>query len=440
MTGPGVTLGRGRTLGAVVREIDGVSLLSLYLFLLIVVPSQLVVGPLGGAGTPALLVGVGCLTWWSLAHLRKTGPVVARRPIRRAALGFALAIGASHVAASARPSDPAEINTATLGLVMVAGWMGLLLLAHDGVPDRFRLDSYLRRLAWAGTALAGFGLFQFVTHESWVDQLSLPGLTANNALYGAQSREGFTRPAGTAVHPIEFGSVLAMLLPIAVAQAMARTDRGRIRRFLPSAVIFVAIMLSSSRSALVTTAVGMAMLLPVLDRHMRRLAAGAVAVVGAAIFVLVPGMLGTLLGLFTGLSEDNSSVSRVDSYGVAGRYLELSPIFGRGFGTFLPRYRIFDNEYLLLLVETGVVGLLAILALLVVAILIGLRERRRTPRAESGLPVQGLVAAVAAGSVSLALFDAFSFPMVPGLLFLLVGLVGGASTLPWEATQNHLAG
>jgi hypothetical protein len=40
--------------------------------------------------------------------------------------------------------------------------------------------------------------------------------------------------------------------------------------------------------------------------------------------------------------------------------------------------------------------------------------------------IQGLVGGVLGGGTSLALFDALSFPMVPGLLFLLIGLIGAA--------------
>ena len=49
------------------------------------------------------------------------------------------------------------------------------------------------------------------------------------------------------------------------------------------------------------------------------------------------------------------------SYAIAGEFIGRAPIFGRGFSTFLPSYRILDNQYLGLLIETGIVGLVAFL-------------------------------------------------------------------------------
>jgi O-antigen ligase len=133
-----------------------------------------------------------------------------------------------------------------------------------------------------------------------------------------------------------------------------------------------------------------------------------------------------MLGLFTGIGTDSSAQSRFSSYSVALAYAEQSVLFGRGLGTFLPRYRIFDNQYLLLFVEIGVIGLVSVLALIFTAAWVGLRSSASSVGSQSRLMTQGLVGGVLAGAISLALFDSFSFPMVPGLFFLLIGLIGAA--------------
>jgi len=288
----------------------------------------------------------------------------------------------------------------------------------------------LGRISLAGGALATFGLIQFVTHQPWTDHIVIPGLSANQTIYGAQSREGFTRPSGTAIHPIEFGAVLCMILPLSLARSLtgsalgAGRARGAIRRWYPTLAIAVAITISISRSAMVSAAVAVLVLIPVLSRRTRRLTYVLGGLLAVAVFVLVPGMLGSILGLFTGIGTDTSSRSRLDSYGIAFDYFSRSPVLGRGFSTFLPRYRIFDNEYLLLLVEVGVVGVLALLWLIGSALHAGSRARRLSTDAPTRYLAQGLVASVAAGATSVALFDAFSFPMVPGTLFLMMGCCG----------------
>jgi O-antigen ligase len=302
----------------------------------------------------------------------------------------------------------------------VAGWLGALLLSHDGLISPERTRVLLGRLVLAGTALAALGLIQFASHQNWVDQVTIPGLVENYTADAPQTREGFTRPSGTATHPIEFGAVLAMTLPITVAWSASNRTAGALR-WTPSLVTLVAVALSGSRSTLVCATVGLMIVGLRLDRQARRLGLVGLAIAGVGIFLLVPGMLGSLLGLFTGIGSDSSAQSRFDSYPVAMAYATHSILFGRGLGTFLPRYRIFDNEYLLLLVEIGVVGAVSVLALIITTCWVGVRM---PDDHQDRLLTQGLAGGVVAGAASLALFDAFSFPMVPGFLFLIIGLIG----------------
>jgi O-antigen ligase len=267
----------------------------------------------------------------------------------------------------------------------------------------------------------------------WIDRISIPGLSLNNGPYGTLSREGFTRPSGTATHAIEFGVVLTMLLPIALARAAWQSLHGGVNSFLsrwvPPAVIVTAIALSVSRSALVGAVVGVAIVILRLAPRMRALALAGAGIVGIVVFVTVPGMLGSVLGLFTGIGTDTSAQSRIDSYAVALPYIAHAPLFGRGMATFLPRYRIFDNQYLLSTVEIGIIGTTLLLAMFIGAIIAGHRVGRIAPDADIGLMAQGLAGGIAAGAISFALFDALSFPMVPGLLFLFIGLVGALRRL-----------
>ena len=78
---------------------------------------------------------------------------------------------------------------------------------------------------------------------------------------------------------------------------------------------------------------------------------------------VTPNLFGSIVGLFAGAPEDPSITSRTDSFDLPVEFIAPQPLFGRGLGTFLPKYRIFDNQYLVLLVTIGIVGTLAFVAL-----------------------------------------------------------------------------
>jgi hypothetical protein len=404
---------------------DAVTMLSVYVVLLFAIPSRLVIAPLGGAGTPANLVGAFGALWWVWYHLHRSSPLArAPMPVRRAVWFFCLAVVASYVAAMSRPIVTAEVSTADLGLVALVGWAGVALVAHDGIEDRARLEKLLGRLVVAGGAVALLGVVQFVTKQAWIDRIEFPGLATNATLNSVLGRNGFTRPAGTSIHPIEFGVVLTIVLPLALHRAFYRTALPAARRWWPALAIALAIPLSISRSALLGAATVLVVLLPTWPPVRRRLALVSIGGLVIVIFVTIPGMMGTLTSLFTGIGQDSSAQSRTDSYGLAFEFAARTPIFGRGFSTFLPSYRILDNEYLLLLIEVGVVGVSAMVAMLVTAFVSARRARRLAMSAEDRHLSQALAASVTAAGVSLALFDALSFPMAAGLLFLTTGIAG----------------
>ena len=324
------------------------------MFIRLALPSQFVISFLGGAGSPAAILSLAGLGWWALARLHRADRVAAS-PVVGAALVFAGAMAMrSYAAAAIRPTPADEFNLATLSMLILAGWLGMLLVAHDGIDDRDRLLVLMNRLSVFAALFGGFGLLQVATGQAFVDRLSLPGLTINQVIYSISTREGFVRPAGTAVHPIEFGAVLCMLLPIALGRALGYFDRpglgsrSLVSRWFPAMVVVSAISLSVTRSAIVGLLVATVAMTPALTKVQRFFGAVGLAVVGLLIFLFVPGMAGSVLGLFTGINGDVGVSSRLDSFAETEGYFLASPWVGRGFGTFLPRYRSLDNQYLAL--------------------------------------------------------------------------------------------
>lgn len=404
-------------------RIDAVTGLTAFLVALIVIPSDLIFGPLGSAGTPGEVIGMGLFAAWLTASVGHLGRRGRTEPIRIFAWLFVGAVLISYVAANSRAMFSAEARAADAGLLLVCSWMGVLLMAMDRIPTRERLDVLLRRLVMLAGALATLGLLQFVTKMPFTNYLQVPGLATNQSLVSLYGRDGLTRPAGTAVHPIEFGAVLTMVLPIALHYAMADAHRRPLHRWYPVLAIGFAVPISISRSAVLSVLVALCFVLPTWSRAARRHAYVAILALSGAVYVTVPGLLGTITNLFTGIQSDSSAQSRTGSFSLAYDFISRAPIFGRGFLTFLPAYRILDDQYLGLLIETGIVGLLTFLGLLVSGVIGGLRVRRTANPIDSQLGVS-LAASAASALASFALFDAFSFPMAASLIFLILGCIG----------------
>lgn len=415
-----MTEGARRTIASA----DAVAWLSIYLVLLLFIPSRLIFGPLGSAGAPSMVFGLGSLLLWVLIHLRPSRRGTLRaHPIRIALFGFLFSVGVSYWVAMTGPMAGDERSPADVAVLALLSWSGTLLLTHDGVDERERLDILVWRMALCGGAIAMLGLLQIATRRLWVDELSIPGL-ASSPSYGLTSRGGFPRPAGTSIHPIEYGVILAVVFPLAWHVAFFHTRRPVWLRYAPAAALSMVIPLTSSRSAYLGCAVGLVVCLIGWSRRRRAAILGFIVSGALLMTVVTPNFVNSVTKLFTGAGDDPSVESRTDSYSLAGEFIDRNPWFGRGLGTFLPKYRIFDNEYLLLLVTVGVVGTLAFLALGITAAVLAWRTRAIC-RDEAGRDLAiALSAATLAGFVCMFMFDSFAFPMTMGTVFFVLGMVG----------------
>lgn len=430
---------------------DVATLLTLFAVLRFVLPNRFVIGPLGGAGSPAQLLGLAIGLWWLSDWLGQPWPRSrVAQPLRRQALILLAAVWASYLVAALRSLSPDEQLAADRSVLNMVVWIGLMLAAMDGITSRERLNTLLRRLVLLGGLEAAFGILQMLAGRTFVDYLHLPGLLDSGVDETLLIRGGFVRPAGTAVHPIEFGVVLAMMLPLALHYAVGGSRRrSAAARWWPVCLMAVALALSVSRSAIICTVVALFVLLGAWPQRYRRLVYLAVPVLLGGMALVRPGFFSTITGMFTGISDDPSTQSRTDSYAVAWAFIARNPVFGRGTGTFLPRYWILDNQYLLFLIETGVLGLVSLILLLVMGSVTAGRLRWSPVAAASGTPGgagneagdsmplgPALGAGIAGAGVSLAFFDAWSFPMVPSMLFLLLGCVGALRRLTLEGDRE----
>lgn len=193
-------------------------------------------------------------------------------------------------------------------------------------------------------------------------------------------------------------------------------------RWLPVFLSLIALPLSISRSAIVGLVIVLAIMLPSWPRTTQYSVLALGSVGAAVVFVALPGVIGAFAILFGGVSTDPSARSRTDSYDLAFQFISQAPVFGRGIGTFLPKYRILDNQYLLTLIDMGAVGLAALLGLFVTSMVCAHLVRRRSDDPAIRDLAQSLLAALAVSLVGFALFDGMSFPLFTGLVFIVIGV------------------
>ncbi len=407
-------------------QVDTVTVLSVFAAVLTLLPARYVVGPLGAAGTPAGVMAVLCLCWYLSALLTpRTTPLHGRQPLRPVVLLFCGSMLATYALTMTRSLPTLELNGADRGLILVVGWAGISLLAADGIATVKRLEMLRRRLVAGGTFMAVLGITQFFSGLDLAGYIAIPGLSPVTSYTSLLQREEFNRPMATATHPIEFGVVLAMLLPLALHGAMYPGSRSRRLRWLQVALIATALPMTVSRSAILGLFVVAFVILPIWPGRVRRRAYVVMLLFAFAMRVAIPGLLGTITNLISDIGTDSSTVSRTNDYSAVGAAVAAHPWFGQGFGTYLPQtYRILDNQYLGSLVETGIVGLLVLFVLLSSGWFLARSARRASSSPGIKHMAQCFAAAIAVAAFSYGTFDAFSFPMVANLTFLLLGCCG----------------
>jgi polysaccharide biosynthesis protein PslJ len=427
------------------QRIDAVTVLTVYVILLMGIPAALVVAPLGAVGGPAIIFAAVVFVFYLVTWLHPAlAPQRFRQPVRGAAILFACAIIATYVSVNRHIMPSLERNGADRGLILIFGWLGVLLMASDGIVSMQRLKKLLGRIVILATFMAGLGITQFFTGLDATKYIIIPGLTAQAPTTDLLSRNGLNRPAATAAHPLEFAAVLAMVLPIAINRARFAPPELRVRRWLQVALIGAALPMTVSKAAVLALGVVCLVLLPTWPKLERRIAYVVMILGVAGLWFLVPGLLSTFRTLFATLTGDSSTTSRTSAFSTAMPYISQHPWLGHGFGTFFPATYFFtDDQYLLSLIEIGVVGVLALLGLFITGLVTARKVRHATTNPEIRDLGQCLTATIAVSMVTFATFDALSFGMAAGLTFVFLGCTGAALRLiraQGAQADGHLVG
>lgn len=308
------------------------------------------------------------------------------------------------------------------------------------------IDFVVRILVLGGGVLGFFAIVESATSYNVFNHVhsALPFLNFDASQLPTLHRGGRLRVYGSAQHPIAFGAALAVILPLAIYRAKSFGQR---RWWIPAALILMGLLATRSRTGIMMLLAIALVYLLLRPRETKRLWPALLPAL-IVIHVALPGTIGTIRasffpkgGLIAQQRQGAVGSGRLSTLGPAlDSEFKANPILGEGFATRItgrqqpgrppPNGPILDDEWLGILLETGVMGALALAWLFI-------RFIRRAGKAASkdlsprGWLLAATTASVAGYAVGMFTYDAFSFIQVTFLLFVVLGL--GAAT--WLSTQ-----
>lgn len=424
------------------RRITTLGLLTFFLALQFLIPARLVISGMGAAGRPSAAVGAGLAFLWALSAARPRQQPPQRQPIRLIVGIFVASQLLGYAIGFDRLPSAMEASSANRWLIFVVSIAGVTLAVADGLRTRAELDRLLKALVLLAAIMSAVGILQFLRIVDLVQHVRIPGLQQNADLLGVSARGAtdLARVAGTANHYIEYGVVLALVLPVALHYAFFATSRrSRSRQWLLVAVVAAGIPLSISRSAILAAAVTMALSAMVWPWRLRYNAL-VVGLMSVVIFrVINPGVLGTIRSLFTNALNDSSVTDRIDRTTYVMDLWATRPWLGRGAGMVIPeQYILLDNQWYVTLLAGGVVGVGVLLLFFLVPYGLARSIRLRGQDQETRHLGNALAATMPAAVLSAATFDAFSFTTWVGVIAVFIGAVGALWRLDGTSVSRGL--
>ncbi|HEY8647139.1 MAG TPA: O-antigen ligase family protein [Gaiellaceae bacterium] len=366
-----------------------------------------------------------------------------RTPIDRPLLWFAAIVLLSDAVNRSRVASVQPLVIKKL-LFFLSFFVVFYLIAS--VVRRFADVEFVTRALVGGAAVVA--VFALVERNTGYDvfnhlQSVLPFLHLNSHnVPSIPSRGGRLRVYASAQHPIALGAALAMLVPFAVYLA----KRSGRYWWIAAGLLVLGSLATGSRT-------GVVVLLVIVLSYLLlgRITVGQLwpALIPALLVIhfATPGSLGTLRSAF--FPKGGIVAQQTNDAVGSGRLATLwpalhtefspDPIVGEGFGTRIttaeppdvpqPNAPILDDQWLGILLETGLVGALTLAWLFVRLIRQLLPEVKRDDSPRSWFLV-AVIASVSGFAASMLFYDAFSFIQVTFLLFIVMGLGVSAFLAP----------
>jgi hypothetical protein len=387
-----------------------------------------------------IIIGV-----WAIA-LAAGGPYAPRVRVSwiHIAIGVVVAIAGLSVVLAARDLQHEQMwDLAIKKLALLGSYVSLFVIVSSSIR-RSEVRAFMTYTLGLG-CLCALGIvieyrFAFNIFYRLSDAL-LPGpFTVGSVDSTGVDEIGRREVRGPAQAPLEAVAMMAMVLPIVIARLIHSTGQRaeRIKYAIATAIIMAGIVATFRKSAFLAPISVCLTIAYFRRRELLRLAP-----LGVVLIVLVQALSpGALTGVVGQLNANRLGVNTVSDrtadYDAIRPDVWTNLLIGRGYGSYEPAtYRILDMELLRQLVEVGVIGLLAYLAMGATVVAVARRPiRARDP---DDAPV-GLAAAAAAVCfiVVSTLFDVMSFPHVPYIFLWMAALLAVITTQPQPAPSTQL--
>jgi putative inorganic carbon (HCO3(-)) transporter len=394
--------------------------------------------PFGSFPGDAITLSLPLAIVFALPLLRKLGarglPPVGVQAAALAFLGFALvSVLFSH--------DP---KSAFATWVRYAGYFALVVVVAAATREWWSRRIVMWSLALAGSATCVQGLHQYLNPDT-KQAIGLQGLDTNVVA---------TRVFATFENPNFYAEFLVLLFAVTLALVLTERWRGRLIGVPLLVLQAVVLGLTYTRASWLALAVGLAVTVLIVDA---RWMWGFLAL-GAAAIAVVPGGIGRLASAF---SLEGTASFRLRLWAITGQIIALHPWAGLGIGRFYDGFREVSllrpdlatgyltygahNSYYALMAETGVLGGLAFVWVVVTVVRMGLfyAPRMRDDR-HAFLANAALTAGLIAFAINATTSNAFQHPRGAVFFWVAAGLQAGVGARYWEAAvqrrPEHAAG
>lgn len=316
---------------------------------------------------------------WSIRQFQAGELRISSNPLFRPMLAFGVLIAL-------------QIVTGSTAYRWVTSSSALLYCSYGTicflVAQSLRRTRQVRTLAWA-SSVYGFVVASFAIVQS---------MSANGKLYWLRTPRSGGWIYGPYVNHNHYAGLMELLLPVPLVIALSRQVRGPAKRMamVAAAVMAGSIFLSGSRGGMTALAVQLSLLAAFSIHRGKENSRSTIVAIGVFLVLLV-GLLAWLGGgelterlasIHTEARQELSEGTRLamDRDGI--KMFTQRPVLGWGLGVFpevYPQFRSFytnffvnaaHNDYIQLLVETGVAGFAIMLWYVVVLYRRGLKKTR----------------------------------------------------------------
>jgi hypothetical protein len=330
-------------------------------------------------------------------------------------------------------------------LMFFASFFIFFYVIASVLRKRQDIDAVVGVLVGCGAVVAVAAIIESRTNYNPFDHLKsvLPFLQQQR-LPQITLRGARLRAYASAQHPIALGAVLVMLLPLAIYRAHALKKP---LSWVAAALIGMGALATVSRTAVVMLAVVALVFLLLRTAQTKKLWPLLIPAL-AVVHIALPGTIGTLRqslfpagGLIEQQRNANVGSGRIATLGPAlHSEFNPNPILGEGFGTrvskkdeyvSVPNGPILDDQWLGVLLETGVVGTFAF-GWLIVRFLRRAGTAGKHDPSPRGWLLVALTASTAAYAVGMFTYDSFAFIQVTFMFFVLMAVGSSVLALPQE--------